>query len=55
MRPELKRMLVTIDPHPLAKFRVNGPLANMPQFAAAFQCKADDAMVREEAKRCVIW
>jgi len=55
MRPELKRMLVNIDPHPLAKFRVNGPLANMPQFAAAFQCKAGDAMVREEAKRCVIW
>jgi putative endopeptidase len=55
MRPELKRMLVTIDPHPLAKFRVNGPLANMPQFAAAFQCKASDAMVRDEAKRCVIW
>jgi putative endopeptidase len=54
-RPELKRMLVTIDPHPLSKFRVNGPLANMPQFAAAFQCKAGDAMVREEAKRCVIW
>jgi putative endopeptidase len=55
MRPELKRMLVTIDPHPLAKFRVNGPLANMPQFAEAFQCKASDAMVRDEAKRCVIW
>ena len=55
MRPELKRLLVTLDPHPLAKFRVNGPLANMPQFAAAFQCKASDAMVRDEAKRCVIW
>ncbi|MEP6568838.1 MAG: M13 family metallopeptidase [Acidobacteriota bacterium] len=55
MRPELQRLLVNIDPHPLAKFRVNGPLANMPQFAAAFQCKASDAMVREEAKRCVIW
>jgi putative endopeptidase len=55
MRPELKRLLVTLDPHPLAKFRVNGPLANMPQFAEAFQCKTSDAMVREEAKRCVIW
>ncbi|HEV7683771.1 MAG TPA: M13 family metallopeptidase [Pyrinomonadaceae bacterium] len=55
MRPELKRLLVTLDPHPLAKFRVNGPLANMPQFAEAFQCKASDAMVREESKRCVIW
>jgi len=55
IRPEFARMLVNIDPHPLAKFRVNGPLANMPQFAAAFQCKASDAMVREETKRCVIW
>jgi putative endopeptidase len=55
MRPELQRLLVTVDPHPLAKFRTNGPLANMPQFAAAFQCKAGDPMAREEAKRCVIW
>jgi putative endopeptidase len=55
IRPEFARLLVNIDPHPLAKFRVNGPLANMPQFAAAFQCKASDAMVREETKRCVIW
>lgn len=54
-RPEFARLLVNIDPHPLAKFRVNGPLANMPQFTAAFQCKTGDAMVREEAKRCQIW
>ncbi len=55
IRPQFARMLVNIDPHPLAKFRVNGPVSNMPQFAAAFQCKAGDAMVREEKKRCVIW
>lgn len=55
VRPELARMLVNIDPHPLAKFRVNGPVANMPQFAAAFQCKAGDAMVRDDTKRCQIW
>jgi putative endopeptidase len=55
VRPELARMLVNVDPHPLAKFRANGPLSNMPQFAAAFQCKAGDAMVRDETKRCVIW
>ncbi|MEP6817881.1 MAG: M13 family metallopeptidase, partial [bacterium] len=55
IRPQFARMLVNIDPHPLAKFRVNGPVSNMPQFAAAFQCKASDAMVREEKKRCVIW
>ena len=28
------------DPHPIAKFRVIGPLSNMPEFAHAFSCKA---------------
>jgi putative endopeptidase len=32
---------------------VNGPLANLPAFAEAFQCKAGDRMVR--AERCEIW
>ena len=54
-RPEFARMLVTVDVHPANKFRVNGPLANMPQFAAAFQCKDTDAMVRPEKDRCQIW
>ena len=55
IRPQLARVLVLQDPHPLAKFRVNGPLSNMPQFAAAFQCKDGDPMVRPEKDRCVIW
>jgi putative endopeptidase len=55
IRPELARLLTNVDPHPLPKFRVNGPLANMPQFAAAFQCKAGDQMVRADKDRCVIW
>jgi predicted metalloendopeptidase len=55
MRPEYARFLVNQDPHPLAKFRVNGPLSNMPQFAAAFQCKDGEVMVRPEKDRCVIW
>ena len=54
-RPELARMLATVDPHPLPKFRVNGPLSNMPEFAKAFSCKAGDAMVRPEKDRCQIW
>jgi putative endopeptidase len=52
-RPEYERLLVNIDPHPLPRFRVNGPLSNMPAFAQAFQCKKGDAMVRED--RCQIW
>ncbi len=54
-RPELARLIVLQDPHPLSKFRVNGPLSNMPQFAAAFQCKDGAPMVRPEKDRCVIW
>jgi predicted metalloendopeptidase len=55
MRPEIQRLIVLQDPHPLAKFRVNGPLSNMPQFAAAFACKEGDPMARPEKERCAIW
>ncbi len=40
-------------PHSLPRWRVNGPLSNMPQFRAAFDCDAGDAMVRETP--CSIW
>jgi putative endopeptidase len=55
IRPELERQLVIVDPHPLGRFRGSAPLMNMPQFAAAFQCKEGDRMVRPEKDRCVIW
>ena len=55
IRAEEARRRVITDPHPLARFRVNGPLSNMPQFAAAFQCKEGDPMVRAQDKRCQIW
>ncbi len=54
-RPEFERLLATVDPHPLPRFRVNGPLSNLPQFAAAFNCQAGDPMVRPENERCQIW
>jgi len=52
---EAARLQAQSDPHPLARFRVNGPVSNMPEFAAAFECKATDAMVRVEKDRCQIW
>ena len=55
VRPEFARLMVQTNPHPLPKFRVNGPLANFPAFAEAFQCKASDAMVRADKDRCQIW
>ncbi|HEV8658331.1 MAG TPA: M13 family metallopeptidase [Thermoanaerobaculia bacterium] len=55
MRKEAERLQITTDPHPLARFRVNGPLSNMPEFAAAFGCKTADPMVRGDDKRCNVW
>jgi len=55
MRPEYARMLTNLDPHPLPKFRVIGPLSNMVAFAKAFGCKEGDPMVRPAGSRCGIW
>ncbi len=55
IRPETQRTMVQGDPHPIAKYRVNGPLSNLPAFREAFQCKADAPMVRQGAERCEVW
>ncbi|HYA64862.1 MAG TPA: M13 family metallopeptidase, partial [Candidatus Sulfotelmatobacter sp.] len=52
-RPEAARLRTNTDPHPLPRFRGNGPLSNMEAFAKAFGCKKGDPMVREQA--CKIW
>ena len=51
--PEYSRMLVTVDPHSPAEYRVNGVLGNTPEFHQAFACKKDAPMVRENA--CRVW
>ena len=53
--PENQRLQITTDPHPLSRFRVNGPMSNMPEFATAFGCKTNDAMIRAGDKRCNVW
>ncbi len=55
VRPQAARMSVSVDPHPPGRFRVLGPLSNMPEFEQAFQCKAGDAMVRPPSDRCSVW
>jgi putative endopeptidase len=55
IRPEAARLRNGTDPHPLGRFRVNGPLSNMPQFASAYACKEGEPMVRPAEKRCQIW
>jgi endothelin-converting enzyme/putative endopeptidase len=54
-RPEAQRLMIQGDPHPVAKYRVIGPLSNMPAFQKAFSCKAGSEMVRPPEKRCEVW
>ena len=54
-RPETQRAMVQGDPHPIAKYRVIGPLSNLAAFQQAFECKADAPMVRSAEKRCEVW
>ncbi len=55
-RDQMTKLLATTDEHPYDKFRVNATLSNMPQFAAAWGCKASDTkMVRPAKVRCQIW
>ena len=54
-RPETQKMMVQGDPHPVAKYRVLGPLSNFAPFATSFSCKAGSAMVRPPQDQCIVW
>ena len=47
-RPEAERLKAATNPHSSNKYRVNGPISNMPEFQKAFSCKANAPMVRAE-------
>ncbi len=51
---ELKRRLV-IDPHAPGRFRVNGVLANLPEFWKAFEVPEGAPMRQAEERRVEIW
>jgi len=54
-RPDDLRVRVATDPHSPAKYRINGVVVNMPEFAKAFACKAGQPMVRAAEKTCKVW
>ena len=51
--PEYERMIVASNPHSPNRFRVIGPLQNLPEFHAAFGCAEGSAM--KPANRCEVW
>jgi putative endopeptidase len=53
--PETQRLLVNTDPHAPGRWRTNGPLSNMPEFATAYGCKPGDPMVRPDSVRATLW
>ena len=55
MRPEAIRLQIATDPHSPARFRVLGPLSNMPEFLSAFGCEGRSSIARPEAQRVKIW
>jgi predicted metalloendopeptidase len=50
---ELARMRTQTDTHSPSRYRVDGPLANLPEFAAAFSCAQGTPMRRAGA--CSVW
>lgn len=55
IRDEMARVRITTDTHSPQRYRVNGPLSNLPEFAEAWGCKEGDPMVRSVDKRAEIW
>jgi putative endopeptidase len=55
VRPETARLRARIDPHSPPKYRVNGLVVNMPEFARAFGCKQGQAMVKSPEAVCRVW
>jgi endothelin-converting enzyme/putative endopeptidase len=54
-RPESARLRAQTDPHSSPRWRVNGPLSNLPEFQKAFACADGSKMIRSGADRCEVW
>lgn len=54
-RDEYEQMQVTTDPHPPGRFRVNGTVCNLPEFAKAFGLADDAPIMLPAEKRADLW
>jgi endothelin-converting enzyme/putative endopeptidase len=50
---EAERTQIQTDTHSIPKYRVNGVLSNIPDFAKVYQCKEGQEMSPKE--RCSVW
>lgn len=55
IKKEALAQQIMVDVHAPAKFRINGPLSNMPEFYQTFGIKPGDPMYQPESSRVVIW
>ncbi|MFZ6774345.1 M13 family metallopeptidase [Undibacterium sp. SXout7W] len=55
IRDEMLRLKLVTDPHAPDRYRVIAPIANMPEFADAFQCRGKRSPLRTGIKRVDIW
>jgi putative endopeptidase len=54
-RDENLRVSAITDPHSPPKYRINGLVVNIPEFAAAFDCKPGQALVKKPEQLCKVW
>jgi len=55
VRPEQQREWALTNPHSPAKYRINGVVVNMPEFAKVFACKPGAPMTKPAGRTCSIW
>ena len=54
-RDENLRVMAATNPHSPGKYRINGSVANIPEFAEAFQCKTGSALRKKPKDVCKAW
>ncbi len=55
MRPETLRLLLATNPHSPGRYRVMGPVSNLPEFAQAFPCETGKTAAAGDQAKVQIW
>jgi endothelin-converting enzyme/putative endopeptidase len=55
VRPEQEREWALTDSHSPPRYRVNGVVVNMPEFAKAFACRPGTPMTKPAGSVCSVW